>query len=67
MTNINKQIIEQQVKEIIQLDDTLYQVYLENKFDPWSYDDLSKAFIANGFKINSINKADGWIRIEGSF
>ena len=59
------QIIQNLTKEIVQLDDQLFQVYLENKYQWADYDDLKRALIEEGFKINSINTAEGWIRIEG--
>ena len=67
MTNIQsqQQIIESLTKEIIQLDDRLFQVYLANKYEWADYTDLKRALIEEGFKINSINTAEGWIRIEG--
>ena len=65
MTTSQQQIIESLTKEIIQLDDRLFQVYLANKYEWADYTDLKRALIEEGFKINSINTTEGWIRIEG--
>lgn len=61
----SQQTIENLTKEIIQLDDRLFQVYLENKWEPANYSDLKGALVNQGFKINSINTVEGWIRVEG--
>ena len=60
-----QQTIENLTKKIIQLDDRLFQVYLANKYEWADYTDLKRALIEEGFKINSINTTEGWIRIEG--
>ena len=52
-------------KEIIQLDDRMFQAYVINKHEPWDYCDLINALKANGYTINAVNQADGWVRFEG--